>query len=116
MKTKDTEILEKILRVSGQMRRHRGGCQCGTASPPEGTPPHFGLGRVLDALLDADGLTQCELASRLDLRPQSLSEALTKLSADGMVIRTGDSDDRRALRVKLTDEGRKRAEERRLHR
>jgi len=121
MEFSDIELVEMFLRVSRMMRRgtHRpppplppdGGCL-----PP--SPPPFGMGRVLDRLLtaEADSLTQTGLAEALEMRPQSLSEALARLESDGMIARRGDDADRRVQRVCLTEKGRDIAAGRRAER
>lgn len=69
----------------------------------------MGRGRVLVALSMQDNMTQKDLAFLLGIRPQSLSELVGKLEADGFVTRTRSEADRRAVTVSLTDEGRAKA-------
>lgn len=58
-----------------------------------------------------DGLRQKDLAYLLAITPQALGEVLAKLEKAGYITREKDENDRRATIVKLTDEGRKKAEE-----
>ena len=55
-------------------------------------------------------MKQTELAERLDIRPQSLTVAMTKLETAGLVTRTRDGKDRRQVMVEITEEGRRHSE------
>jgi DNA-binding MarR family transcriptional regulator len=78
----------------------------------------FGLGasdfEVLDVLAegaDEDGGSACrvqELASRVHLSQSALSRLIARLEKDGLVSRGMCSEDRRGVRVALTDAGRAR--------
>ena len=70
-----------------------------------------GRERILGRLDTETGTTQTALADKIGIRPQSLSELLTKLEADGFVTRTRDEEDKRATLVFLTEAGKARAEE-----
>lgn len=67
--------------------------------------------RVLIFLLKAGRITQGELAERLGVQPASASEVLTKLEGAGLLVRTPNEADRRAVDVCLTESGRAEAEE-----
>lgn len=67
--------------------------------------PFHGQGRVLRALADRDGITQSELASVLDITPQTLSISLKKLVRDGLVVQEPSTVDRRAKTLHLTEAG-----------
>ncbi len=54
-----------------------------------------------------DGLTQSELVRRLEVEPPTLTRALRRLQRIGLVTRTPDPVDARALRVHLTAAGRR---------
>lgn len=70
-----------------------------------------GQGRVLGILALQSPLTQKNLAYMLDVRPQSLSELVSKLEAKGLVTRERDDSDRRSFLIELTAAGREAAEE-----
>jgi DNA-binding MarR family transcriptional regulator len=57
--------------------------------------------------LDRDG-PQCigELATAESVRPQSMSQTLAELEADGLIARRPDASDGRRTRIELTQEGR----------
>ncbi|MFG2871169.1 MarR family winged helix-turn-helix transcriptional regulator [Streptomyces sp. NPDC048338] len=79
--------------------------------------PH-GLGasdfEVLDVLAErasADGDLACrvqELAGRVHLSQSALSRLIARLEKDGLVVRAMCPEDRRGVRVQLTDAGRER--------
>ena len=56
-------------------------------------------------------VTQKELAEALGVIPASLSEVLMKLERKGLVERKKDENDRRMVRVRLTEEGQKSLEQ-----
>lgn len=66
----------------------------------------FGMTRaqwvVLTRLHRAQGLKQSELAEILDLQPITLTRLLDRLSANGLIERRPDPEDRRANRLFLT--------------
>ncbi|QGG60668.1 MarR family winged helix-turn-helix transcriptional regulator [Loigolactobacillus bifermentans] len=67
-----------------------------------------GRGRVLHILKHHNGIIQSELAAKLDIRPSSLTELLSKLENDGLITRQQDQNDRRLIHVMLTAQGSKR--------
>lgn len=76
---------------------------CGAPMPR----PGFGHGafRILDKLSETEGISQTALADALEIRPQSVSEAVRALAAKGWVKKELCGEDRRAVRVFLTEEG-----------
>ncbi|MCD7783281.1 MAG: MarR family transcriptional regulator [Firmicutes bacterium] len=82
--------------------------------PPEGLPPRgrdnrpfrIGRGQIITMLSKRDGVTQKELSEMMCIRPQSLSEALTKLEDEGMIRRERSETDKREVNVFITDAGR----------
>ena len=61
---------------------------------------------VLGRLRRDEGITQAELAGRLELQPISLVRLLDRLVEQGLVERRTDPHDRRAWRLYLTEAGR----------
>ncbi|MBR1482071.1 MAG: MarR family transcriptional regulator [Ruminococcus sp.] len=61
--------------------------------------------RALMILLQTGDITQRELTRRLCITPASVSELLTKLETDGMLVRTQSKTDRRLLILSLTEKG-----------
>ncbi|NLN24054.1 MAG: MarR family transcriptional regulator [Clostridiales bacterium] len=76
---------------------------------PFGGMPHHGRGRIIALLSErgCSGHTQKELAELLGVRPQSLSEALMRLEEDGLVRRERNEEDKRELRIFLTEAGKR---------
>jgi DNA-binding MarR family transcriptional regulator len=68
---------------------------------------HHGTGRILSKLVhQGDGISQAALAEKMNIRPQSMSEALTRLEEHGLIRRLPNPQDKRGTLVYLTDEGR----------
>lgn len=65
-----------------------------------------GQGLVLRILAEEDGLTQSEITEKLDIRPSSLGELVTKLERNGYVERRQNENDKRVINVFLTEKGR----------
>ena len=65
-----------------------------------GQPP------VLHVLHEQEGLTQSELAGRLELSPATVTKMLQRLERAGFIQRQTDIEDQRVSRVYLTDAGR----------
>jgi len=95
------DVMLAVMKLTRSMRRR-------PPRPEEGCAP--GMGRPLSILADNEGASSRELAELLDIRPSSLTEMLTRLESEGLVIRTTDSEDRRVSRVSLTDKGKELAE------
>ncbi len=94
--------LEWLLRYRHMRDQHERG--------PMGDP-HRGQGRILALLKLQPEIDQRELAAILDIRPQSLGELLSKLERQGFVNRKPSESDRRVMEIRLTEEGKKAAEE-----
>lgn len=79
--------------------------------PDHEMPPMRGQGLLLGFLLEEDNVPLKDLVEKMDIRPSSLSELVQKLQRAGLVETQADEQDRRSVRVRLTDEGRQRAQE-----
>ena len=66
---------------------------------------------LLREAANADGASQRELATLMRIEPPTLVRHLDKLAEEGLVERRPDPDDRRVVRVVVTDAGRKRLAE-----
>jgi DNA-binding MarR family transcriptional regulator len=64
--------------------------------------------QVLLVLGHAEGLTQREVADRCYVSAAALTGIVDTLERDGLVVRERGTDDRRVVRVRLTQEGRTR--------
>ncbi len=67
--------------------------------------------RILTVLSEEESISQVKLADLLEIRPQSVSELLGKLEADGYILRTQNEQDKRETLISLSEEGKKRAGE-----
>lgn len=70
-------------------------------------PPHLD---ILVNLYRSEGMTQQDLARKLLVGRSNMSMLLPQMEKRGLLVRSGDSRDRRVLRLSLTDEGRALAE------
>lgn len=73
--------------------------------------PTGGQDRVLVILAEKGTIGQKELMDTLAVKAGSLSELLGKLENAGLIVRTRNEEDHRAVDVTLTEQGKKRAEE-----
>lgn len=74
--------------------------------PPEPGKKNHGRGRLVALLMDNGPMIQSQIAARMGIRPQSLSELICKAEADGMVTRRQSEEDKRQTIVSLTEKGR----------
>lgn len=72
----------------------------------EGHQHHHGQGMVLRMLIEADGISQRDLADKLKIQPPSLSEVLDKLVTQELVERSAHPQDKRVSMVHITNKGR----------
>ena len=63
---------------------------------------------LLREAANADGASQRELATLMRIEPPTLVRHLDKLAEEGLVERRPDPDDRRVVRVVVTEAGRER--------
>lgn len=108
--TREEDILHAIQRLEAMSRRKQHDAppppETGAAMPPP--PRNQGRGRMLAALNDNGAMSQSQLAARLNIRPQSLSELLAKAESEGFVERRQSEEDKRQTIVSITDAGRAR--------
>lgn len=73
-------------------------------------PPLQGKSRLLVILYrNEDEITQRDLLDQVNIRSASLSETLCKMEKDGLITRTKCENDRRNVRITLTEAGREEA-------
>lgn len=100
MENRKRSLTERLIMLSRLfMQKHH---QMG---PGHHHDPHRGQGRILSLLKMQPEISQKKLAYLLGIRPQSMGELLTKLEQSGYIVRTPSEEDRRAMDIKLTDEG-----------
>jgi DNA-binding MarR family transcriptional regulator len=90
-----TELRESVMALSRQMRRHR---------------PHTGLTlsqmELLGEASRSGVTTPAELAARLQVRVQSLTDSINELESRSLISRRADPADRRRQLIEITDDGR----------
>lgn len=69
-----------------------------------------GFGHILE-LLSHDGISQQQIADTLQIRPQSVSEAVASLHSRGYIRREPSPSDKRMTLIYITDAGIRRREE-----
>lgn len=72
---------------------------------------HPGQLPMIRLLSFEDGLTQREIARRLNIRPPTVTVTIRRLERSGLLCRRSDERDRRASRISLTELGREKADE-----
>src|SRR3954471_20565344 len=100
-----TQILDELSRLIRQLARLSGG-------PDEGPPLTATQRLALFELVDQGPLRLSALAARMGTSPPTASRAVDALDDLGLVDRRPDPEDRRALQLDLTPEGRRSVEER----
>ena len=109
--TKDEEIMVMLRKLNAMSRRSRPPHDVPPPPPPMGEmmppppPREHGRVRLMNMLKENGELSQKEIAEKLDIRPQSLSELLVKMESDGFISRMQDKDDKRVIVVTLTEKG-----------
>ncbi|NMA38414.1 MAG: MarR family transcriptional regulator [Papillibacter sp.] len=101
-------LMEHIFRMFAILRRGprpRGGDQAKGGGRPSAQ------NRILVMLLESNGISQRDMTTLLRLRPQSISETLSKLEAAGLVERRQSDIDKRIFNIFLTPQGKERAAE-----
>ncbi len=85
-------------------------CRCGYIADRK-NGRYRGQKRILRILADAPQVSQKELTDMLGIEPGSMSEVLSKLEDKGLILREKDENDRRKMRISLTENGQKAAEQ-----
>lgn len=94
------ELGELLMRVARTQRR-----RWRDALAPWDLSPH--QARALGVVVEQDGVRLSELAESLHIAPRSVTEVADGLQARGLVERTPDPGDRRAVILRPTAEGRR---------
>ncbi len=66
---------------------------------------HRGQSRLFDKLEKADGISQRELAQRMNIAPATLTRMVQNMEKNGYVSRQSDPLDQRITRIHLTEKG-----------
>lgn len=96
------ELAAKLLSAFGAFMSRRGGPDASPARRAE----HRGLWLLLDdADADGQGLRVVDLCARLGVKPPTVTRAVDALERRGLVVRAVDPEDRRSVRVRLSQAG-----------
>ncbi len=68
---------------------------------------HRGQAHLLSIISRKNGASQRDLAEEMDVRPSSMTEALLKMEAAGLITRKQDENDQRIMRIFLAEAGEK---------
>ena len=98
----DEDLAELFVMTHRMMHRH----YYRNALGEGGINPRQGQGRILALLKSESGMSQKELAQRLNMRQQSMGEFLVKLEKNGYLTRRPSEEDRRTMIIELTEKGR----------
>ena len=98
----DEDLAELFVMTHRMMHRH----YFRNALGEGGINPRQGQGRILALLKSESGMSQKELAQRLNMRQQSMGEFLVKLEKNGYLTRRPSEEDRRTMIIELTEKGR----------
>ncbi|MER5743190.1 MarR family winged helix-turn-helix transcriptional regulator [Streptomyces sp. NPDC059913] len=95
----DGVLAEQLLRVTRRLQRIQGR----QLEPMGITPAQF---RLLRTVAHYDGPPRmADLAQRLDVVPRAVTTLVDGLEASGRVRRAPDPDNRRVIRIEITEEG-----------
>lgn len=98
------DLYRALHRLNRQMHRvsHKEGHRKGRL--------YHGQANLLLLISQNDGASQRELAEQMDIRPSSMTEMLTKLEQNGLIVKKRDNKDQRVMHIYLTEEGKKASE------
>ena len=69
-----------------------------------------GQPKILECLWEQDGATPKTIGQRCSLDKSTVTGLLSKMERQGLIARTAHSEDKRSVRIFLTDQGREKAE------
>lgn len=99
-------VWEEQHRQHGLVRRkHHGGKPPHEGHHGPGGRPPARQEHLLHILKQNPSINQKDFAEKVHVRPQSLGEMLTKMEENGLIVRTKDPSDGRAILVDLTPAG-----------
>ena len=94
----DRELMHLLIKISNTARYKPWKAENASQKPSE-------MGHILELLRREDGLSQQEIADKLGIRPQSVSEAVARLEGRGLLCKIPDEHDRRATKIFITERG-----------
>ena len=103
-----TDLIAQLFNVVGRFRRQ---LRRSTGSGFDTTGVTQSQAEMLRLVGRQPGISVREAATELALAPNTASTLVSKLAADGLLIRTVDADDRRVGRLRLTEPAQRIADE-----
>ncbi|ANS76197.1 hypothetical protein AWM70_17740 [Paenibacillus yonginensis] len=103
MDIQDQSAVGRLMEVMRQLRRSQIHKVSFEGYNPSMVRVLFLLGRRGSPLA---GLTVSEISSLMEVTPPTVTPLIKTLEADGLVLRINDQEDRRVVRVRLTEKGR----------
>ena len=100
----ETKIIEQLRQLQAVMHRR-------AFHNFKDHSAYRGQGKILSVLKEQPEMGRKELEERLNISRQGLTELLNKLEKNGMILRVPSEIDRRAMVIRLTEQGRAAAEE-----
>lgn len=101
---KETKIIEQLRQLQAVMHRK-------AFQSFKDHSCYRGQGKVLSVLKEQPEIGRRELEERLNISRQGLTELLSKLEKGNLILRMPSETDRRAVVIRLTEQGRAAAEE-----
>jgi DNA-binding MarR family transcriptional regulator len=108
-----TDLIARLFNVVGRFRRQ---LRRSTGSGFDTSGVTQSQAEMLRLVGRQPGISVREAATELALMPNTASTLVSKLAADGLLIRTVDADDRRVGRLRLTEPAQRIADESRAAR
>ncbi len=105
----DTDLMRLIFKAGALAKRGAASNSVSDSSSEKHCCSGRWHGRILAILSGSDYITQKSLADKLEIRPQSLSEALTALEDGRFIERRTNPDDKRETLVSITPLGKERS-------
>ena len=106
--TLEHQIYHTLARLSRQIHRTEHWLASGVLGK---TKLYRGQTHLLLLISQNNGASQGDLAEMMDVRPSSMTEMLMKMEQSGLVTRRQDDKDQRVMRIFLTENGKKIADE-----
>ena len=97
----DEKLMRKLIRTANLARR----APKEDGEDPSHAPRGKGFWHILDMLTEGDGISQQQIADEMDIRPQSVSEALVKMEDRGLIRRVSSEADKRSMLIYITEKG-----------
>ncbi|MBE6038945.1 MAG: MarR family transcriptional regulator [Anaerofustis stercorihominis] len=103
--TMEQKLMRNLMKACAATRRRPHKTNENQNRPGHSHNRARGAGHILEMLSVSEGILQQQIADTLNIRPQSVSEAVSKLEHRGLVCKKTSDEDKRKTLVYLTEEG-----------